>query len=68
MGTLDKLDSLSYKQLRTIILWTLNDLRNAANNYSGLDERVKGWCAMLEEAVQHQINKAYNSNVAGEQQ
>ena len=60
----DKLDSLTDKQLKTVIRWTLNDLDNAANstNYKKLDDKVKGWCAMLKEAVIHQINKAYKAN------
>ena len=45
----DKLDSLTDEQLKTVIRWTLNDLDNAANstNYKKLDDKVKGWCAML---------------------
>lgn len=64
----DKLESLTHSQLIQIINWTVNDLNNAANNYSGLDERVKGWCAMLVEAVEHQVNKAYDKNLKGEEQ
>jgi hypothetical protein len=61
---MDKLDTLDREQLIQVIKWTLNDLNNAANstNYAKLDEKVKGWCAMLEEAVLHQINKAHNNN------
>jgi hypothetical protein len=58
----DKLDNLTNTQLRTVIKWTLADTKNAANNYSGLDERVKGWCAMLNEAIEYQIDKAVNKN------
>ena len=58
----DKLDNLTNTQLRTVIKWTLADTHNAANNYSGLDERVKGWCAMLNEAIEYQIDKAVNKN------
>lgn len=58
----DKLDNLTNTQLRTVIKWTLADTKNAANNYSGLDEKVKGWCAMLNEAIEYQIDKAVNKN------
>ena len=58
----DKLDNLTNAQLRTVIKWTLADTQNAANNYSGLDEKVKGWCAMLNEAIEYQIDKAVNKN------
>ena len=60
----DKLDSLDTEQLKTVIRLTLTDLHNAANsaNYEKLDDKVKGWCAMLKEAVIHQINKAYKAN------
>jgi len=58
----DKLDNLTNTQLRTVIKWALADTKNAANNYSGLDEKVKGWCAMLNEAIEYQIDKAVNKN------
>ena len=58
----DKLDNLTNTQLRTVIKWTLADTNNAAKNYSGLDEKVKGWCAMLNEAIEYQIDKAVNKN------
>ena len=64
----DKLESLTHSQLIQVINWTVNDLNNAANNYAGLDERVKGWCAMLAEAVEYQVDKAYNKNLRGEEQ
>jgi len=64
----DKLESLTHSQLIQVINWTVNDLNNAANNYSGLDKRVKGWCAMLAEAVEYQVNKAYYKNCKGEEQ
>tara|TARA_R100001082_G_scaffold91847_1_gene58458 strand:+ start:775 stop:984 length:210 start_codon:yes stop_codon:yes gene_type:complete len=61
---INKLDELNKDQLKQIILWTLNDLDNAAGstNYQKLDDKIKGWCAMLSEAVRHQINKAYKAN------
>lgn len=64
----DKLESLTHSQLIQVINWTVNDLKNAANNYAGLDEKVKGWCAMMSEAVEYQIEKAYNKNLRGEEQ
>ena len=66
MKTLDK---LSNKQLKQIIVWTLNDLDNAAGsaNYQKLDDKVKGWCAMLAEAVRYQIDKALKQTVNEEE-
>lgn len=64
----DKLQELNKQQLINIIKWTLNDTLNASQSYEGLDERVKGWCAMLNEAIIYQINKAYNTLVKGEEQ
>lgn len=63
----DKLDNLTNAQLRTVIKWTLADTQNAANNYSGLDDKVKGWCAMLNEAIEYQIDKAVNKNIREEE-
>jgi hypothetical protein len=63
----DKLDNLTNTQLRTVIKWTLADTKNAAKNYSGLDERVKGWCAMLNEAIEYQIDKAVSNNTREEE-
>lgn len=64
----DKLESLSHSQLIGVIKWTLNDLYNAKNNYEGLDDNIKNWCGMLEEAVKYQVNKAYMKNVRTEEQ
>jgi len=64
----DKLDSLTHSQLIQVIEWTLNDTYNASKNYDGLDERVKGWCAMLNEAIKYQIDKAYDRNCRSEEQ
>ena len=63
----EKLDELTNAQLRTVIKWTLADTHNAANNYSGLEDRVKGWCAMLNEAIVYQIDKAVNKNIREEE-
>ena len=54
---------LAYRKLAEACL-LVDDLDNAANstNYEKLDDKVKGWCAMLKEAVIHQINKAYKAN------
>jgi len=61
---INKLDELNKDQLKQVIVWTLNDLDNAATsvNYQKLDDKVKGWCGMLAEAVRHQIDKAYKLN------
>lgn len=63
----EKLDNLTNTQLRTVIKWTLADTHNAANNYSGLDEKVKSWCAMLNEAIEYQIDKAVTNNTREEE-
>jgi len=65
----DKLDNLTHTQLKGIIQWTLLDLRNAAKspNYASLDDKVKNWCSMLEEAVKYQIDKAYNKTMKEEE-
>ncbi len=65
----DKLDSLTEYQLKTVIMWTLNDLHNAATseNYLKLDEKVRSWCAMLAEAVEYQVDKAINSTIREEE-
>ena len=62
---INKLDELNKDQLKQVIVWTLNDLDNAAtsSNYQKLDDKVKGWCAMLAEAVRYQIDKAFKQTV-----
>ena len=62
---INKLDELNKDQLKQVIVWTLNDLDNAATstNYQKLDDKVKGWCAMLAEAVRYQIDKAFKQGV-----
>jgi len=66
---IDKLDELNRNQLKQIIVWTLNDLDNAAtsSNYQKLDDKIKGWCAMLAEAVRYQIDKALKQTVNEEE-
>jgi hypothetical protein len=66
---INKLDELNKDQLKQVIVWTLNDLDNAAtsSNYQKLDDKVKGWCAMLAEAVRYQIDKAFNQTVNEEE-
>lgn len=63
----DKLDSLTEQQLRTVIKWTLSDLYRTVHKYQGLNEYVKGWCSMLDEAIRYQIDKQYNSTVNEEE-
>jgi len=66
---INKLDELNKDQLKQVIVWTLNDLENAAGstNYQKLDDKVKGWCAMLAEAVKYQIDKALKQTVNEEE-
>ena len=66
---MNKLDELNKDQLKQVIVWTLNDLDNAAtsSNYQKLDDKVKGWCAMLAEAVRYQIDKELNQTVNEEE-
>lgn len=62
----DQLESLSEQQLRTVLLWTLRDLFNWQRN--GSLPEVSRFAAMLDEAVQYQIGKAYKTNLKGEEQ
>ena len=66
MNTLDKLNK---EQLKQVIVWTLQDLDNAATseNYLKLDDKVRGWCGMLAEAVRYQIDKALRQTVNEEE-
>ena len=66
---INKLDELNKDQLKQVIVWTLNDLDNAAtsSSYQKLDDKVKGWCAMLAEAVRYQIDKAFKQTVNEEE-
>lgn len=66
MDTDDKLQELSKQQLITIINWTRNDLRNA-QWHRDLNSYVRGWCAMLLEAVEYQVDKAYKVLVKEEE-
>lgn len=61
---IEKIHSLSVRSLVTVLLWIINDLNNASNssNYANLDEKVKGWCAMLLEAVEYQVDKEIKRN------
>jgi hypothetical protein len=63
----DKLDSLTEQQLKAVIKWTLSDLYRTVHEYQGLNEHVKGWCSMLDEAIKYQIDKQYNSTVNEEE-
>ena len=66
MDTDDKLQELSKQQLITIINWTRNDLRNAGM-HKDLNSYVRGWCRMLLEAVEYQVDKAYRVLVKEEE-
>lgn len=59
-----KLDQLSKHELKQVILWTLRDL-NAAGQNKQLNNYVRGWCRMLFEAVEYQVNKAIKANTNG---
>ena len=61
---IEKIHSLSVRSLVTVLLWIIIDLNNATNssNYANLDEKVKGWCAMLLEAVEYQVDKEIKRN------
>jgi len=52
----DTLDELSNEALIQVIRWTINDVNTWANN-DGVNERVRGFAAMLEEAILYQITK-----------
>ena len=59
-----KLDQLSKHELKQVILWTLRDL-NAAGQNKQLNNYVRGWCRMLFEAVEYQVDKAIKANIRG---
>jgi uncharacterized membrane-anchored protein YjiN (DUF445 family) len=59
-----KLDQLSKHELKQVILWTLRDLNSAGQNKQ-LNNYVRGWCRMLFEAVEYQVDKAIKSNIRG---
>ena len=52
----DTLDELSNEALIQVIRWTIYDVNTWANN-DGVNERVRGFAAMLEEAILYQITK-----------
>ena len=52
----DTLDELSNEALIQVIRWTINDVNSWANN-DGVDGKVRGFAAMLEEAILYQITK-----------
>ena len=52
----DTLDELSNEALIQVIRWTINDVNTWANN-DGVNESVRGFAAMLEEAILYQITK-----------
>jgi hypothetical protein len=59
-----KLDQLSKHELKQVILWTLRDLNSAGQNKQ-LNNYVRGWCRMLFEAVEYQVDKAIKANTRG---
>lgn len=66
MDTDDKLQELSKEQLITIINWTRTDLWKAGM-HRDLNSYVRGWCRMLLEAVEYQVDKAYKVLVKEEE-
>ena len=52
----DTLDELGKEALIQVIRWTINDVNTWANN-DGVNERVRGFAAVLEEAILYQITK-----------
>lgn len=49
-------DELDKEALMQVIRWTINDVNSWANN-DGVDGKVRGFAAMLEEAILYQITK-----------
>ena len=49
-------DELDKEALMQVIRWTINDVNSWANNDS-VDGKVRGFAAMLEEAILYQITK-----------
>ena len=49
-------DELDKEALMQVIRWTINDVNTWANNDS-VDGKVRGFAAMLEEAILYQITK-----------
>lgn len=56
-----KINSLSKQELINVLRWTFKDLHTAGQNRQ-LNEFVRGWCRMLYEAIEYQIDKAIRSN------
>ena len=52
----DTLNELDKDALIQVIRWTINDVNTWANN-EGVNEKVQGFAAMLEEAILYQITK-----------
>ena len=49
-------DELDKEALMQVIRWTINDVNSWAIN-DGVDGKVRGFAAMLEEAILYQITK-----------
>ena len=60
METITKLMSLNKDSQQIVLLWILRDLINWKTN-DRVREDIRGHSAMLYEAIQHQINKAYTT-------
>jgi len=63
----DKLDSLTEYQLKTVIMWTLNDLKFWGATETAAVKDIQIFARMLNEAVEYQITKAINSTIKEEE-
>ena len=57
----ENLESINNSALIRIIVWTLRELITWSTN-KNVTEEVRGFCAMLLEAVRWQISKEVNKN------
>mgnify|MGYP001198878408 FL=1 len=67
METITKLMSLNKDSQQIVLLWILRDLINWKTN-DRVREDIRGHSAMLYEAIQHQINKAYDKQTKNEEE
>ena len=67
METITKLMSLNKDSQQIVLLWILRDLINWKTN-DRVREDIRSHSAMLYEAIQHQINKAYDKQTKNEEE
>jgi len=53
---MENLESINSSSLIRVIIWTLRDLTTWATN-DNVTKEVRGFCAMLLEAIRYQISK-----------